>query len=143
MIQNRADSADGADMPAADLVGHALMARTRAYAPYSHYLVGAAVLTAEGNVVYGCNVENAAYPSTICAERVALTSAIAQGWSEFLAIAVATRDGGSPCGTCRQVMAELGPTMQVYISDEMGNFRTTTVAALLPDAFDGSALEKQ
>ena len=143
MIQNRADSADGADMPAAELVGHALMARTRAYAPYSHYLVGAAVLTADGSVVYGCNVENAAYPSTICAERVALTSAIAQGSSEFLAIAVATRDGGSPCGTCRQVMAELGPTMQVYISDEAGNFRTTTVAALLPDAFDGSALETE
>lgn len=134
---------DATEFPPAQLVGHALMARTRAYAPYSHYLVGAAVLAADGSVIYGCNVENAAYPSTICAERVAMTAAIAQGKRDFVAIAVATLDGGTPCGTCRQVMAELGPAMQVYISDEAGNFRTTTVAALLPDAFDGSALEAE
>ncbi len=127
-----------------ELVAHALAARERAYAPYSHYKVGAALLVADGSVVYGCNVENAAYPSTICAERVALTAAIAQGRcsgpSDFVAIAVATRDGGSPCGTCRQVMAELGPNMAVYISDAEGNYRTTSAAALLPDSFDGSSL---
>jgi cytidine deaminase len=123
-----------------ELVGHALTARERAYAPYSQYKVGAAVLTASGEIVPGCNVENAAYPATICAERVALTSAVALGKSDFVAIAIATRDGGSPCGSCRQVMAELGPSMTVYIADESGAFRTTTVAALLPNAFDGSSL---
>ena len=118
-----------------ELVAAALTARTRAYAPYSHYLVGAAVLTVEGDVILGCNVENAAYPSTICAERVALTSAVAQGKRDFVAIAVATANGGSPCGTCRQVMAELGLEMQVYISDAAGNFTGTSVRALLPDSF--------
>jgi cytidine deaminase len=122
------------------LVAHALTARSRAYAPYSHYLVGAAVLAADGSVISGCNVENASYPATICAERVALTAAIAQGQREFVAIAVATLNGGSPCGICRQVMAELGPTMMVYISDADGNFRTTTVAELLPDSFTGASL---
>jgi cytidine deaminase len=128
----------------AELVAHALRARSRAHAPYSHYQVGAALLTRQGDVVYGCNVENAAYPATICAERVALTAAVAQGLRQderdFVAIAVATRDGGTPCGTCRQVMAELGPAMEVHISDAQGRFRTTTVAALLPDAFDHNSL---
>ena len=124
------------------LVAHALAARQRAYAPYSHYFVGAAVLTEDGSVVVGCNVENASYPATICAERVALTSAVAQGKRKLKAIAVATRDGGSPCGICRQVMVELGPEMQVYITDEAGKFRTTTVRDLLPDSFDRSSLTK-
>jgi cytidine deaminase len=122
------------------LVNHALAARQRAYAPYSHYFVGAALLAEDGTVVLGCNVENASYPATICAERVALTSAIAQGKRNLKALAVATRDGGSPCGICRQVMAELGPEMAVYISDEQGNFRSTTVRELLPDSFSGASL---
>ncbi len=122
------------------LVAAALVARQRAYAPYSHYLVGAAVLCRDGAMVLGCNVENAAYPATICAERVALTAAVAQGYRDLVAIAVATRDGGSPCGVCRQVMAELGPEMAVYVSDEHGHFRQTTVAALLPDRFDAASL---
>jgi len=122
------------------LVAHALAARQRAYAPYSDYLVGAAVLADDGTVILGCNVENAAYPATICAERVALTGAIAQGKRKLKAIAVATRDGGSPCGICRQVMAELGPEMWVYITDEAGNYRTTTVRELLPDSFSGASL---
>lgn len=125
---------------AESLVQHSLQARQRAYAPYSHYLVGAAVLCADGSVVYGCNVENAAYPSTICAERVALTSAVAQGKRDFTAIAVATRDGGTPCGGCRQVMAELGLGMDVYITDEHGNYWKTTVRDLLPHAFDPASL---
>jgi cytidine deaminase len=118
-----------------ELVAAALTARTRAYAPYSHYQVGAAVLTGDGDVILGCNVENAAYPATICAERVALTAAVAQGKRNLVAIAVATANGGTPCGTCRQVMAELGPEMPVYISDAAGNFATTNVQALLPDSF--------
>lgn len=125
---------------ATDLVQSALGARQRAYAPYSHYLVGAAVLTNDGTVIVGCNVENASYPATICAERVALTAAVAQGHRDFTAIAVATLNGGTPCGICRQVMAELGPAMTVYISDATGNFRTTTVDELLPGAFRGDSL---
>jgi len=126
---------------AASLVAHALQARQRAYAPYSHYLVGAALLADDGTVVYGCNVENAAYPSTICAERVALTAAVAMAKRSFVAIAVATRDGGSPCGSCRQVLAELAPAgMPVFISDEQGRYRTTTVSALLPDGFSRVSL---
>ena len=123
------------------LVQHALTARQRAYAPYSNYQVGAALLCADGTVVYGCNVENAAFPSTICAERVAMTSAIAQGKRDFVAIAVATRDGGTPCGTCRQVLSELGPEMAVYIVNEQGEHWTTSVRDLLPYSFGVTSLE--
>jgi cytidine deaminase len=126
---------------AESLVQHSLTARLRAYAPYSAYLVGAAVLCADGSVHYGCNVENAAYPSTICAERVALTAAVAQGQRDFLAIAVATRDGGTPCGGCRQVMAELGLEMTVYITNERGEYWTTSVRELLPHSFDPKSLK--
>lgn len=125
---------------ARDLIEHARLARQRAYAPYSGYQVGAALLTADGAVVYGCNVENAAYPDTICAERVAMTAAIALGKREFVAIAVVTENGGSPCGSCRQVMAELGPAMVVYIGDDSGAFVMTSVAALLPGAFTSASL---
>lgn len=125
---------------AEELVAQALAARQRAYAPYSHYAVGAAVLAADGSVILGCNVENAAYPATICAERVALTSAVAQDKRDLVAIAVATENGGSPCGACRQVMAELGPRMTVYITNAAGDYRTTTVRDLLPDWFTGEDL---
>lgn len=118
-----------------ELIAAATQARGRAYAPYSHYLVGAALLLADDTVVPGCNVENAAYPSTICAERVAMTAAVAQGRHDFVAIAVVTANGGSPCGGCRQVMAELGAHMVVYIGDTEGQYRTTTVRELLPDYF--------
>ena len=128
------------DITANKLVQAALDARRRAYAPYSGYHVGAAVLDEAGTITPGCNVENAAYPATICAERVALTAAVANGRGPFVAIAVATANGGSPCGTCRQVMAELGPAMTVYITDAHGNVRTTTVADLLPDSFTGEHL---
>jgi cytidine deaminase len=117
------------------LVAAAHTAREQAYAPYSNYTVGAAVLTENGEIIPGCNVENASYGGTICAERVALTSAIAQGKRHLRAIAVVTVDGGSPCGLCRQVMVELGAEMDVYIGDAAGNFRSTTARALLPDAF--------
>lgn len=127
-------------MQAAELIVHALQARERAYVPYSHYAVGAAVLTADGSVIEGCNVENAAYPACICAERVALTSAVAQGKRDLVAIAVVTENGGSPCGVCRQVMAELGPEMIVYIADATSAYRITSVAELLPDSFTGDSL---
>lgn len=137
MAQRRAVNAHVA---AQELVAQALEARQRAYIPYSHYAVGAAVLAADGSVILGCNVENASYPATICAERVALTAALAQGKRNFVAIAVATENGGSPCGICRQVMAELGPQMTVYIANAAGEYRTTTVAELLPDWFTGKDL---
>lgn len=122
------------------LVEKALAARENAYAPYSHYQVGAAVLTADGSIVTGCNVENAAYPATICAERVAMAGAVALGKRELIALALATEDGGTPCGICRQVMAELGPEMVVYIGEASGQFRRTTVRSLLPDSFRGDSL---
>ncbi len=129
-------------MGAGDIFSHQLIAaagavRHQAYAPYSNYRVGAAVLTMDGDIIAGCNVENGSYGGTICAERVALTAAVAQGKRNFRAIAVVTADGASPCGLCRQVMYELGPQMDVYIADGDGNFRTTTMQALLPDAFAG------
>lgn len=117
------------------LVAAAHSARELAYAPYSNYAVGAAVLTENGEIIPGCNVENASYGGTICAERVALTSAFAQGKRQLRAIAVVTVDGASPCGLCRQVMVELGAEMDVYIGDAAGNFRSTTARTLLPDAF--------
>lgn len=134
------DAAVNDDVGADELIKHAIRAQARAYAPYSNYHVGAAVLTRAGGIIVGCNVENAAYGSTICAERVALTSAIAQAENDFIAIAIVTSNGGSPCGSCRQVMAELGPQMNVYICDESGNYRTTTVKKLLPDYFNDEKL---
>lgn len=122
------------------LVKHALRARDRAYAPYSNFRVGAALLDEDGRVHYGCNVENASYGPTHCAERTALHRAIADGCrpGTFRAIAVAgdTDEPISPCGVCRQVMIELcPPDMPVYRANLKGDIAVTTVAELLPDAF--------
>jgi len=117
------------------LMEQARLARTRAYAPYSQYPVGAAVLTEDGRIFTGCNVENAVYPLGLCAERVAIFKAVSEGYRDFRAIAVVTGNGGSPCGSCRQVMHEFAPDMIVFIGDEEGNIRRTTVAELLPDSF--------
>jgi cytidine deaminase len=88
------------------LVGKALEAREKAHAPYSKYKVGAALLTKSGAIYTGCNVENASYGLTVCAERVAICKAVSEGEKDFLAIAVATSNGAPPCGACLQVMAE-------------------------------------
>lgn len=109
--------------------------RQLAYAPYSHYHVGAALLGESGVVYGGCNVENAAYPMSICAERAALTKAISEGEQKFLAIAVITKDGGSPCGACRQMLSEFGLDIDVIIADEKGKYTLTTTGDLLPLAF--------
>ncbi len=123
------------------LVAAAQEARQRAYAPYSNYAVGAALLTASGRMYLGVNVENAAYPSTICAERVAVVKAVSEGERDFIAIAVVTRNGGSPCGACRQVLGEFGLETRVIIADEAGHVvRETTVGELLPGAFGPSDL---
>jgi len=125
---------------AAALVQKAALAREKAYAPYSHYQVGAAVLTADGRVFTGANVENAVYPLGLCAERVAIFKAASEGYRDFVAIAVVTHNGGSPCGSCRQVMHEFAPEMTVLIADKAGAVRRTTVAELLPDSFGANDL---
>ncbi len=124
------------DSDAAALVERALEARRWSYSPYSRYPVGAALLAASGRVYDGCNIENAAYPVTVCAERVAAFKAISEGEREFVAIAVATENGGSPCGSCRQVLAEFGLEAEVLIVNGAGQIvRRTSVGALLPDSF--------
>ena len=117
------------------LVEQAKGARERAYAPYSNYRVGASLLTTGGRVYTGCNVENAVFSETICAERTAVVKAVSDGERDFAALAVVTRDGGAPCGACRQVLNEFAPDLVVLIADETGNVRQTTVARLLPDGF--------
>lgn len=124
------------------LIDAAITARTHAYAPYSRFLVGAAVLCGDGRVFMGCNIENAAYPSTNCAERVAMQSAWAVGARDIVAIAVVADTPGpvSPCGGCRQVMAELARNAVVYLTNLHGQVYETSVAALLPGAFDPNDL---
>jgi cytidine deaminase len=118
------------------LIEAAFQARHWAYAPYSHYAVGAAVLTASGRMYDGVNIENAAYPTGICAERVAVFKAVSEGERQFTAIAIVTEKGGSPCGSCRQVISEFGPQTIVILADEQGHIvQETTISALLPGAF--------
>jgi len=120
----------------ANLVHIAKQARQHAYAPYSHYAVGVALLTASGKIYSGVNIENATYSATVCAERVAIFNAISEGERDFIALAVVTRNAGTPCGTCRQVLAEFGMETLVLIADTRGNVaQTLTVADLLPGAF--------
>lgn len=125
-----------------NLIQMALEARKWVYAPYSNYPVGAALLTASGRTYDGVNVENAAYPTSMCAERVAVFKAVSEGELEFEAIAVVTRDGGTPCGSCRQVLSEFGLNTIVLVADEKGVVTLeTTVEDLLPGAFGPSNLE--
>ena len=119
-----------------DLIDLAIKAREFSYSPYSHYAVGAALLTSSGRVFTGTNIENSAYPTSICAERVAIFKAVSEGEREFAAIAVATENGGSPCGSCRQVMSEFSLNMRVIVVDSRGRiFIDTDVEGLLPHAF--------
>jgi cytidine deaminase len=124
------------------LIDIANEARRRAYAPYSHYQVGAALRTKSGRIFTGCNVENAAYPTSMCAERVAIFKAVSEGETEFEVIAVVTPNGGSPCGGCRQVMAEFSLETTVLIADGEGRLaQESTVGGLLPGAFTPKDLE--
>ncbi len=118
------------------LVEAALQVRKWSYAPYSNYAVGAAVLTSSGKVYDGANVENAVFPLTMCAERVAVFKAVSQGELNFEAVAVVTENAGTPCGSCRQVLAEYGLDTLVIIADHRGTIhQEKTVAQLLPAAF--------
>ena len=126
-----------------ELIDLACQARNFAYAPYSQYKVGAALLTASGKRYTGCNVESAAYPTTMCAERVAIYKAVSEGEREFLALSVVTANGGSPCGSCRQVMAEFGLETVVLIANAEGRLlQEMTVVELLPGAFRPADLGK-
>jgi cytidine deaminase len=119
-----------------DLIAAAVTARTLAYAPYSKYLVGAALITKQGEIITGSNVENASYGLTSCAERNAVFKAVTEGKTEFTAIAIVTKDGGLPCGACRQVLNEFSPDMQVIIAHEHGAvLQEVNLSELLPYAF--------
>ena len=119
------------------LVRSALEIRQQAYAPYSKFLVGAAVVTDDGNVFTGTNVENASYGLTICAERVAAAAAVAAGHRKITAVAVATAGGAAPCGACRQFLAEFGGSMDVLLVDvdRPENVKQMSLADLLPEQF--------
>jgi cytidine deaminase len=123
-----------------ELIDLAAQVRRRAYAPYSRYAVGAALLAKSGRVYTGCNVENAVYGLTICAERAALFKAVSEGELEFERIAVVTANGGSPCGSCRQVLAEFGLDIRVLIATPEQLVSETCVADLIPRAFGSKDL---
>lgn len=124
------------------LVDLANTARQRAYVPYSKYPVGSALRTKTGRIFTGVNVENAAYPQTMCAERVAVFKAVSEGETEFEVITVVTDNGGSPCGGCRQVLAEFGLDTIVLMADKNGKLvKETTVRELLPEAFTPEKLK--
>ncbi len=123
---------------ASALVAAALAARQRSYSPYSKFAVGAALLTTAGEVFTGCNVENCSYGLTICAERTAACTAVAAGRREFTALALALSGGGTPCGACRQFLAEFSPNLPIYIvdADAPGKVLETSLDVLLPGRFE-------
>jgi cytidine deaminase len=130
--------------PARDeLIRAALDAQQRAYCPYSNFLVGAAIRTASGKIFQGCNVENVSYGLTICAERVAACSAVAAGEREFTDIAVVSNGGASPCGACRQFLAEFNPNLRVIMVDALHQDHgyQSSLAVLLPGRFDKNKLD--
>ena len=116
-------------------------ARQFAQAKYSHFQVGAALLTEEGTIVSGCNVESSSYSLTICAERVALTKALSEGITKFKAIAIAAKDGDfcPPCGACRQLLYDYAPDLDIILTDGT-NIKTYKIKDLLPHAFEDTQL---
>ena len=125
-----------------NLIAAALQVRENAYVPYSHYPVGAALHTPDGTVFTGCNIENAAYPAGICAERAALAAAVSAGVREFDVIVVATDNGGSPCGICRQMLYEFAPGLRVVTVNAAGEVRFDLVLSdLLPHGFGPHMLD--
>jgi cytidine deaminase len=119
----------------ADLLAAACAIRPQAYAPYSNYAVGAAILAGNSKTYTGVNVENASYGLANCAERTAIFKMVTDGCHEILAVAVCTENAGSPCGACRQVLVEFSADIPVYLLDTQGNVRDTTLHTLLPDHF--------
>ena len=119
------------------LIAEAKMAREKAYAPYSNFKVGAAVLTSNGKIFSGCNIENSSYGLSICAERVAIFNAVSSGYREFTKIAVVTdsEPSASPCGACRQVIFEFGDDIEVIMANLKGDMRIARIDELLKDGF--------
>lgn len=117
------------------LIAAAAEARQQAYAPYSNYAVGAALLGGDGRVYTGCNVENSSYGLSICAERTAVFKMVSEGVRQIEAVVVCTENAGSPCGACRQVLTEFAGDIPVWLVDAEGNGRATTLYTLLPDHF--------
>ncbi len=123
------------------LIQDAKEAARNAYIPYSHYPVGAALRTSDGTIFSGCNVENAAYPSGLCAERVALVKAVSEGQRSFDMLAVVTPNGGSPCGSCRQMLYEFSPGLRVILARSDGTVvYDGTLSELLPRGFGPDSL---
>ena len=124
------------------LISQAQSVRLNAYAPYSNYAVGSALLAESGAYYVGANVENAAYPTSMCAERAAIFKAISNGERKIVAIAVVTENGGSPCGACRQVLSEFGVDTVVILVKEDGEvILETNIQDLLPHSFGPEDLE--
>ena len=127
----------------AELIRAAFKARSFAYTPYSHFKVGAALLAKNGMVYTGCNIENAGYTPTNCAERTALFKAVSEGVRSFTRIAIAGSGSAPfPCGACRQTLYEFAPALDVLVTWD-GNVRKTTLAELLPEGFGPSSLGKE
>lgn len=131
-------------MTDAELLRLAAEVRERAYAPYSKFKVGAAVIGRSGAVYVGCNVENASYPLCVCAERTAIGTAVAAGESGIVRIAVITDSAppASPCGACRQVIWEFGQDCGVVVAGTNGIVHVTHIRDLLPEGFDGASLRR-
>jgi cytidine deaminase len=127
-----------------ELIQAAKSAREKAYVPYSHFPVGAALLTTDGTLYTGCNVENASFGLTNCAERTAIFKMVSEGHTEIKEIAIVADTVGpvSPCGACRQVLAEFGPEAVVYLSNLKGDVQRTTVRELLPGFFRSADLPR-
>ena len=123
-------------MEALDLIKHAIIAQKNSQSKYSNFPVGCAILCDDNSIIYGCNIESAVYPSTLCAERVAIYSALSQGLTKFKAIAIVSNNSAKPCGSCRQIMHEYLGNIPIYISDSKGQeFTTHYIKNLLPYPF--------
>jgi len=123
------------------LIQKAIEMRKFSYAPFSKYKVGSSVEAKNGDIIGGCNIESSSYSLTCCAERTALYTAIAKGYTDFTSLAVATENGGFPCGACRQVIWELCGNIPIYICNKNGDLETVYSADLLPKAFDSKFLK--
>ena len=117
------------------LIESAINAQQKAICPYSNYPVGAALLTSNGEIIKGFNIESKAYPTTLCAERVAIFSALSQGYDKFEMLAVVTTDGATPCGSCRQIIYEFAGNIPIIISDINKNYYESNTKDLLPNPF--------
>ncbi len=132
-------------LPVEDLLEKAKAARNNAFAPFSHFLVGAALETEDGIIISGCNIENATYGLTVCAERVAVFKAISEGYRKFtrIAVVVDTEELTPPCGACRQILWEFGGDLEIVLGNLKGKTASHRLADLFPFPFDGRLLNEK